>query len=96
MKILNHGIGFKLPVIQIDQQHWIIFPRYLMISLNVMVIGHLEMMKRLLAELPNLKGLPVTIIGHQRGKDTKENIRRNFGMPHPEGYRKALRLNETS
>jgi acetyl-CoA carboxylase carboxyl transferase subunit alpha len=38
------------------------------------------------------RGLPVTIIGHQRGKDTKENIRRNFGMPHPEGYRKALRL----
>ncbi len=37
-------------------------------------------------------GLPLTIIGHQRGKDTKENIRRNFGMPHPEGYRKALRL----
>ncbi|AHA30426.1 acetyl-CoA carboxylase subunit alpha [Exiguobacterium sp. Leaf187] len=39
-----------------------------------------------------LNGRPVTIIGHQRGKDTKENIRRNFGMPHPEGYRKALRL----
>ncbi|UCZ52262.1 acetyl-CoA carboxylase carboxyl transferase subunit alpha [Bacillus shivajii] len=37
-------------------------------------------------------GKPITIIGHQRGKDTKENIRRNFGMPHPEGYRKALRL----
>lgn len=37
-------------------------------------------------------GQPVTIIGHQRGKSTKENIRRNFGMPHPEGYRKALRL----
>ncbi|GEN45891.1 acetyl-CoA carboxylase carboxyl transferase subunit alpha [Alkalibacillus haloalkaliphilus] len=35
---------------------------------------------------------PVTIIGHQRGKDTKDNLRRNFGMPHPEGYRKALRL----
>ncbi|GAA0429522.1 acetyl-CoA carboxylase carboxyl transferase subunit alpha [Lentibacillus halophilus] len=34
---------------------------------------------------------PVTVIGHQRGKETKENIRRNFGMPHPEGYRKALR-----
>ncbi|WP_305015960.1 carboxyl transferase domain-containing protein, partial [Alcanivorax sp. 24] len=33
-----------------------------------------------------------TVIGHQRGKDTKENLRRNFGMPHPEGYRKALRL----
>ncbi|QNR21787.1 acetyl-CoA carboxylase carboxyltransferase subunit alpha [Exiguobacterium sp. Helios] len=39
-----------------------------------------------------LNGQAVTIIGHQRGKDTKENIRRNFGMPHPEGYRKALRL----
>jgi acetyl-CoA carboxylase carboxyl transferase subunit alpha len=38
------------------------------------------------------RGVPVTVIGHQRGKDTKENIRRNFGMPHPEGYRKALRL----
>ncbi|OOE13879.1 acetyl-CoA carboxylase carboxyl transferase subunit alpha [Fictibacillus arsenicus] len=38
------------------------------------------------------KNLPVTVIGHQRGKDTKENLRRNFGMPHPEGYRKALRL----
>src|SRR5690625_3373232 len=37
------------------------------------------------------KDQPVTVIGHQRGKDTKENIRRNFGMPHPEGYRKALR-----
>jgi len=37
------------------------------------------------------KGAPVTIVGHQRGRDTKENIRRSFGMPHPEGYRKALR-----
>ncbi|MDR9791640.1 MAG: acetyl-CoA carboxylase carboxyl transferase subunit alpha [Bacillaceae bacterium] len=37
-------------------------------------------------------GIPVTVIGQQRGKDTKDNIRRNFGMPHPEGYRKALRL----
>ncbi len=37
-------------------------------------------------------GKPVTVIGHQRGRDTKENIRRMFGMPHPEGYRKALRL----
>lgn len=35
---------------------------------------------------------PVTIIGHQRGRSTKENIYRNFGMPHPEGYRKAIRL----
>lgn len=37
-------------------------------------------------------GMPVTILGHQRGKDTKDNIYRNFGMAHPEGYRKALRL----
>ncbi len=37
-------------------------------------------------------GLPVTFIGHQKGKNVKENIRRNFGMAHPEGYRKALRL----
>src|SRR5699024_6081221 len=35
--------------------------------------------------------LSITIIGHQRGKNTKENIKRNFGMPHPEGYRKAVR-----
>lgn len=42
--------------------------------------------------IASFQGQPVTVIGHQRGKDTKENIRRNFGMPHPEGYRKALRL----
>lgn len=42
--------------------------------------------------IASFQSLPITIIGHQRGKDTKENIRRNFGMPHPEGYRKALRL----
>ena len=34
----------------------------------------------------------VVIIGHQKGNDTKENVRRNFGMPHPEGYRKAMRV----
>jgi acetyl-CoA carboxylase carboxyl transferase subunit alpha len=39
-----------------------------------------------------LEGETVMIIGHQRGRDTKENLKRNFGMPHPEGYRKALRL----
>ena len=37
---------------------------------------------------------PVTVIGPQKGRDTKENIRRNFGLPHPEGYRKAIRLME--
>jgi len=42
--------------------------------------------------IARLDGMPVMIIGHQKGRDTKENIRRNFGMPRPEGYRKALRL----
>ncbi|WP_347549320.1 acetyl-CoA carboxylase carboxyl transferase subunit alpha [Pseudalkalibacillus hwajinpoensis] len=42
--------------------------------------------------IATFEGQPVTVVGHQRGKDTKENLRRNFGMPHPEGYRKALRL----
>jgi acetyl-CoA carboxylase carboxyl transferase subunit alpha len=39
-----------------------------------------------------LAGESVMVIGHQKGRDMKENLRRNFGMPHPEGYRKALRL----
>ncbi len=39
-----------------------------------------------------LGGTPVMVIGHQKGRDMKENLRRNFGMAHPEGYRKALRL----
>ena len=39
-----------------------------------------------------LGGRKVVIVGHQKGRDTKENIRRNFGMAHPEGYRKALRI----
>ncbi len=38
------------------------------------------------------EGIPVTVIGTQKGKDTKDNIKRHFGMPHPEGYRKAQRL----
>ena len=42
--------------------------------------------------LARLEGLPVMIIGHQKGRDTKEKIYRNFGMPRPEGYRKALRI----
>jgi acetyl-CoA carboxylase carboxyl transferase subunit alpha len=42
--------------------------------------------------IAKLEGMPVTVVGHQKGKDTKENILRNFGMPHPEGFRKALRL----
>jgi acetyl-CoA carboxylase carboxyl transferase subunit alpha len=39
-----------------------------------------------------LAGRSVVVIGHQKGRNSKENLRRNFGMPHPEGYRKALRL----
>ena len=42
--------------------------------------------------LARLEGRPVMVIGHQKGRDTKEKIFRNFGMPRPEGYRKALRL----
>lgn len=45
----------------------------------------------IVAGIANFHGQPITVVGHQRGKATKENIRRNFGMPHPEGYRKALR-----
>ncbi len=39
-----------------------------------------------------LAGVSVMVIGHQKGRDTKENLKRNFGMAHPEGYRKALRM----
>jgi acetyl-CoA carboxylase carboxyl transferase subunit alpha len=42
--------------------------------------------------LASIDGRPVTVVGTQKGRDTKENLARNFGMPHPEGYRKALRL----
>jgi len=42
--------------------------------------------------LGRIDGRPVVIIGHQKGRDTKSKVRRNFGMPRPEGYRKALRL----
>ncbi len=42
--------------------------------------------------LARFEGEPVVVIGHQKGRDTKEKILRNFGMPRPEGYRKALRL----
>src|SRR5207247_10261675 len=42
--------------------------------------------------LARFNGAPCMVIGHQKGRDTKEKIYRNFGMPRPEGYRKALRL----
>src|SRR6476620_4275252 len=42
--------------------------------------------------LARIDGRSVVLIGHQKGRDTKERVRRNYGMPKPEGYRKALRL----
>ncbi len=48
--------------------------------------------KAIVGGLARIDGRPVVVIGHQKGRDTKEKIRRNFGMPKPEGYRKALRL----
>lgn len=50
--------------------------------------------KAIVGGIARLDDRPVMIIGHQKGRDTKENLRRNFGMPAPEGYRKALRLVE--
>ncbi len=46
----------------------------------------------IVAGVARLDGLPVAVIGHQKGRDTREKVRRNFGMPRPEGYRKALRI----
>ena len=46
----------------------------------------------IVAGLGRIDGRPVMLIGHQKGRDTKQKIERNFGMPRPEGYRKALRL----
>jgi len=48
--------------------------------------------KAIIGGIAYFDGKPVTVIGIERGKETKEKIMRNFGMPHPEGYRKALRL----
>ncbi len=48
--------------------------------------------KAIIGGIATFGSIPVTVIGHMKGKNTKENIERNFGMPNPEGYRKALRL----
>lgn len=50
--------------------------------------------KAIVGGLARIKGHPVVIVGQQKGRGTKERIKRNFGQPHPEGYRKALRLME--
>lgn len=46
----------------------------------------------LIGGFAKLDGIPVMVVGHQKGRDTKENLYRNFGSAHPEGYRKAIRL----
>ncbi len=48
--------------------------------------------KAIIGGIARFEGNPIMVIGHQKGRDTKENIKRNFGMPRPEGYRKALRF----
>ena len=48
--------------------------------------------KAIVGGVARLDGKPVMLIGHQKGRDVKEKVRRNFGMPQPEGYRKAMRL----
>lgn len=48
--------------------------------------------KAMIAGFVNFEGKPICVIGHEKGRDTKEKIERNFGMPHPEGYRKAIRV----
>ncbi len=46
----------------------------------------------IVAGFASFRGRPVVVVGHQKGRDTKEKVRRNFGMPRPEGFRKALRV----
>src|SRR3970040_2061083 len=48
--------------------------------------------KAIVGGLARFEGESVVVVGHQKGRDTRQNLARNFGMPHPEGYRKALRL----
>ena len=48
--------------------------------------------KAIIGGIATLDNMPVTVIGEQKGKKAKENMERNFGMPNPEGYRKAVRL----
>lgn len=48
--------------------------------------------KALICGLAKVDGIPIVVMGHQKGRDTKENLERNFGSAHPEGYRKAMRV----
>src|SRR5205085_1752068 len=48
----------------------------------------------IVAGLARFQGRSVVVVGHQKGRGTKDNVKRNFGMPNPEGYRKAIRMFE--
>src|SRR5947199_10282333 len=67
-----------------------------MLLIRVCVVHHGDRLygadPAIVGGLARFEGLGVVVIGHQKGRDTREKIARNFGMPHPEGYRKALRL----
>lgn len=52
--------------------------------------------KAIVGGIATLDGIPVTVIGEQKGKKVKENMERNFGMPNPEAYRKAIRFMRSS
>jgi len=52
----------------------------------------LQMTPAIIGGLAHLEGIPVVVLGHQKGRETRDKLRHNFGMPKPEGYRKAQRL----
>jgi acetyl-CoA carboxylase carboxyl transferase subunit alpha len=60
-------------------------------SASCMAIAATPTTRAIVGGLARFNGKPCMVIGHQKGRDTKEKIHRNFGMPRPEGYRKALR-----
>jgi acetyl-CoA carboxylase carboxyl transferase subunit alpha len=63
-------------------------------SMSCTATGPSRTIRAIVGGMARIEGRPVMVIGHQKGRDTKEKILRNFGMPRPEGYRKALRLME--
>lgn len=73
---------------------------YTLDYINMIMAGFIELHgdrsfsddKAIIAGLANIDNQKVVVIGHQKGRDTKENLKRNFGCAHPEGYRKALRI----
>ena len=78
--------------IRIAQPHWTTLISSFRNSKNCTGIVILKKTYALIGGPAILEGKPVMMIGHQKGRDTKENMKRNFGCPHPEGYRKAMRL----